>query len=82
MHSRDTSFTYFPRDELGDLRYKFFKQVIAFHPIRHILAAQDWDVRRAGAKFAVALFTFLYVDIIDATVRRGVARLRVSSDVP
>lgn len=29
--------------------------------------AQDWDVSAAGGHFILALFTFLYVDIIDAT---------------
>jgi adenine/guanine/hypoxanthine permease len=28
---------------------------------------QDWDVTAAGRHFALALFTFLYVDIIDAS---------------
>jgi AGZA family xanthine/uracil permease-like MFS transporter len=47
--------------------FAYFKQVIAFHPIEHTLAAQDWDVGKAGGHFALALFTFLYVDIVDAT---------------
>jgi AGZA family xanthine/uracil permease-like MFS transporter len=45
----------------------FFKQVVAFHPIESILAAQDWNVTAVGRHFALALFTFLYVDIIDCT---------------
>jgi adenine/guanine/hypoxanthine permease len=28
---------------------------------------QDWNVSKAGGQFALALFTFLYVDIIDCT---------------
>jgi adenine/guanine/hypoxanthine permease len=47
--------------------FDFFKQVVAFHPIHSTLAVQDWDLTSSGAHFALALFTFLYVDIIDAT---------------
>jgi adenine/guanine/hypoxanthine permease len=31
------------------------------------LVAQDWNVAGAGGQFALALFTFLYVDIVDCT---------------
>jgi adenine/guanine/hypoxanthine permease len=65
--SRNTTFTYFPHTQAGDDMFDFFKQVIAFHPIQHTLAAQDWNIAGAGGHFALALFTFLYVDIIDAT---------------
>ncbi|CAL3965541.1 unnamed protein product, partial [Diplocarpon coronariae] len=51
----------------GDRMFDFFKQVVAFHPIEKTFVAQDWDVGAAGGQFALALFTFLYVDIIDAT---------------
>ncbi|KUJ21432.1 xanthine/uracil permease family protein-like protein [Mollisia scopiformis] len=64
---RDTTFTYFPHTAEGDEMFAFFKKVVDFHPITHILAVQDWDVRGAGSHFALALFTFLYVDIVDAT---------------
>jgi adenine/guanine/hypoxanthine permease len=64
---RATSFTYFPYTVDGDDRFNFFKKVVHFHPIQNVLAAQDWDVAAAGAKFALALFTFLYVDILDCT---------------
>src|SRR6187402_1352939 len=47
--------------------FDFFKQIVAFHPIQNTLIAQDWNVTAAGGHFALALFTFLYVDIIDAT---------------
>ncbi|EXJ64421.1 hypothetical protein A1O7_00757 [Cladophialophora yegresii CBS 114405] len=33
----------------------------------HTLGAQDWDVSAAGPKLALALFTFLSVDILDCT---------------
>jgi AGZA family xanthine/uracil permease-like MFS transporter len=63
---RNTSFTYFPHTADGDSRFEFFRHVIAFHPISK-LAPQDWDLKAAGGHFALALFTFLYVDIIDCT---------------
>lgn len=47
--------------------FQYFKQIVAFHPIENTLAAQDWNVGQAGGHFALALFTFLYVDIVDAT---------------
>ncbi|KAI1468927.1 permease family-domain-containing protein [Daldinia caldariorum] len=65
---RNTSFTYFPYTEAGEERFQFFKQVIAFHPIKTVLNAQDWGLGgAAGAQFGLALITFLYVDIIDCT---------------
>ncbi|CAK7270011.1 hypothetical protein SEPCBS57363_003889 [Sporothrix epigloea] len=65
---RNTSVTYFPDTAEGDTRWDFFKQVVAFTPIKHILAVQQWDLGGAnGAHFAMALFTFLYVDIVDCT---------------
>ncbi len=64
---RSTPFTYFDYSPEGEFRWDYFKQVVGFHPIKKILNAQDWDVSAAGAQFALALFTFLYVDIIDCT---------------
>ncbi|TVY13238.1 putative xanthine/uracil permease [Lachnellula arida] len=64
---RATSFTYFPYTPEGEEMYDFFKKVVYFHPIQSSLNAQDWNVAAAGGHFALALFTFLYVDIIDAT---------------
>ncbi|KAG9186501.1 putative xanthine/uracil permease [Alternaria panax] len=64
---RGTSVTFFPYNEIGDDRFEFFKKVVDFHPINRTLNALDWDVNRAPGHFALALFTFLYVDIIDCT---------------
>ncbi|PSR97166.1 inner membrane protein yieG [Coniella lustricola] len=65
---RNTPFTYFPDTIEGDNRFNFFKKVVSFHPIIHTLNAQQWDLSGgSGASFALALFTFLYVDIIDCT---------------
>jgi AGZA family xanthine/uracil permease-like MFS transporter len=58
--------TYFPDNATGDSRFDFFKKVAYFHPIT-TLNALDWDVTKQPAHFAMALFTFLYVDIIDCT---------------
>lgn len=66
--SRDTPFTYFPNTPDGDERYKYFSKVANFHPIKHTLLQQQWNLGGdSAAKFALALFTFLYVDIIDCT---------------
>lgn len=64
---RDTTITYFPRDPIGDSRFDFFKNVVAFHPIKNTLVVQDWDLSNVGGQFALAVFTMLYVDILDAT---------------
>ncbi|KAK1594006.1 permease [Colletotrichum navitas] len=64
---RNTSITYFPYNEEGENRFNFFKNVVTFHPIERTLNVLDWDVAKNGSQFALALFTFLYVDIIDAT---------------
>lgn len=42
--------------------------MVAFHPIKQILAAQEWNLDgTTSAQFALALITFLYVDVIDCT---------------
>ena len=47
--------------------FNYFQKVVVFQPIQHLLAANDWKVTLAGRHFVLALFTFLYVDIIDAS---------------
>ncbi|KAH7129017.1 permease [Dactylonectria macrodidyma] len=64
---RGTSITYFPPTDEGDTRFNFFKRVVSVHPIERTLNVLDWDISQHGAQFALAVFTFLYVDIIDAT---------------
>ncbi|KAK6528899.1 hypothetical protein TWF694_004128 [Orbilia ellipsospora] len=64
---RNTNFTFFPNTTQGDEMFGFFKQVVTFHPIQTILTVQDWNLAGAGGQFALALFTFLYVDILDVT---------------
>jgi AGZA family xanthine/uracil permease-like MFS transporter len=67
LSRRTTSFTYFPYTADGTARFEFFKHVVAFHPIKHTLIAMDWNIPKAGTQFAIALITFLYVDIVDCT---------------
>ncbi|CAI7659186.1 unnamed protein product [Penicillium glandicola] len=64
---RTTPVTYFPHTELGNSMFDFFKQVVTFHPIKHTLLAQNWDLSGKGAEFGLAFITFLYVDILDTT---------------
>jgi AGZA family xanthine/uracil permease-like MFS transporter len=65
---RDSSVTYFPHTAAGDSMFEFFKKVVTFHPIKHVLVAQDWNITGEHAgQFALALITFLYVDVLDCT---------------
>lgn len=64
---RGTDVTYFPYTAEGDDNFDFFKQVVAFHPIRQTLDVQQWDIGSYGGQFGLALITFLYVDILDCT---------------
>jgi AGZA family xanthine/uracil permease-like MFS transporter len=65
---RDTPVTFFPHTPDGDDRFNFFKKVVTFHSIQHVLVAQDWNITGEHAgQFALALITFLYVDILDCT---------------
>ncbi|KAJ6262362.1 Efflux pump notK [Drechslerella dactyloides] len=64
---RGTNFTYFPDTVTGNTQFDFFKKVVTFHPIQTTLAVQEWNLAGAGGQFALALFTFLYVDILDVT---------------
>ncbi|CAM1510232.1 Fc.00g005670.m01.CDS01 [Cosmosporella sp. VM-42] len=64
---RNTTITYFPSTDEGNSRFAFFKQVVSFHSMSKTLNVLDWDFQTDASQFALALFTFLYVDIIDAT---------------
>lgn len=64
---RPTNVTYFPHDEQGNDSFDFFKKVVTFHKIEKTLVQQQWDLSEAGGQFGLALITFLYVDILDAT---------------
>lgn len=65
--SRHTAMTFFPDTALGDHRWQFFKKVVQFQPIDKTLNVLDWNITEEPGQFALALFTFLYVDIIDCT---------------
>ncbi|KAG6003948.1 hypothetical protein E4U21_001575 [Claviceps maximensis] len=64
---RSTPVSYFPHTEVGDAQFEFFKKVVTFHPIQKTLNVQEWNVSEYGGQFGLALITFLYVDILDAT---------------
>lgn len=65
---RNTPFTYFPYTDEGNARFDYFKEVAAFHPIEKTLNVLDFQMGGdKGYHFALALFTFLYVDLIDCT---------------
>ncbi|KAH9888640.1 purine transporter [Xylariomycetidae sp. FL2044] len=67
---RTTSVTYFPYTAVGNDSFDFFKQVVDFHKISKTLTVQQWDISQYGGEFGLALITFLYVDILDTTVRK------------
>lgn len=64
---RTTPVTYFPYTDVGNRNFDFFKKVVDFHPIQHVLNVQRWDIGSYGGQFGLALITFLYVDILDCT---------------
>ncbi|PHH87276.1 hypothetical protein CDD83_9076 [Cordyceps sp. RAO-2017] len=64
---RHTAISYFPDTDEGNARFDFFQKVIAWHPMGKMANQLDWAFSTGGSHFALALFTFLYVDIIDAT---------------
>lgn len=64
---RGTEVTYFPKGDLGNDRFEFFRKVVDFHPIQRTLNVQEWDVSGYSGAFGLALITFLYVDILDCT---------------
>ncbi|KAK6444633.1 hypothetical protein FP744_10000881 [Trichoderma asperellum] len=65
---RNTPVTYFPNTPEGDSRFSFFKRIVAWHPLSKTINQLDWGLESTSTShFILALFTFLYVDIIDAT---------------
>ncbi|KAH9054708.1 permease family-domain-containing protein [Lactarius vividus] len=62
---RGTSVTAFPYTDTGDAAFDFFKQVVNFHPIKHIGNVIDHNYM--NGKVWYALGTMLYVDILDTT---------------
>ncbi|XP_020593774.1 adenine/guanine permease AZG1 [Phalaenopsis equestris] len=63
---RRTAVTVFPDTPSGNESYAYFKKVVDFHPIRSTAGTLSFsDITRG--RFWEALFTFLYVDILDTT---------------
>ncbi|GJN40681.1 hypothetical protein PR202_gb29941 [Eleusine coracana subsp. coracana] len=63
---RGTAVTAFPNTAAGDDAFAYFKRVVDVHRIESTAGALDF--RGAGqGRFWEALFTFLYVDILDTT---------------
>ncbi|XP_027352895.1 adenine/guanine permease AZG1-like [Abrus precatorius] len=64
---RNTPVTVFPNTELGDAGYRYFKKVVDVHVIKSTAGALSFKGIMGKAAFWEALFTFLYVDILDTT---------------
>ncbi|KAJ3730897.1 permease family-domain-containing protein [Lentinula guzmanii] len=62
---RPTAVTFFPHTDAGDVLFDFFKQVVAFHPLRKVGNVIDYNY--GNPRVWYALVTFLYVDILDTT---------------
>ncbi|KAH0835626.1 permease family-domain-containing protein [Lanmaoa asiatica] len=62
---RSTAVTYFPYTDTGDQLFDFFKEVVAWHPLKYVGNALDYNYGKG--KVWYALITFLYVDILDTT---------------
>jgi adenine/guanine/hypoxanthine permease len=60
---RNTAVTYFPDTPVGDARFEYFSQVVAFEKMDMIVLPFTSDLKSAG----VALVTFLYVDFLDTS---------------
>ncbi|XP_028808621.1 adenine/guanine permease AZG1-like [Neltuma alba] len=63
---RNTSVTAFPKTEEGDSGYEYFKKVVEVHVIESTVGVLKFKGLDKGS-FWEALFTFLYVDILDTT---------------
>ncbi|KAI3771024.1 hypothetical protein L6452_02176 [Arctium lappa] len=63
---RGTSVTTFPYTELGNSAYEYFQKLIDVHTIKTTAGALNFKGLNKKA-FWEALFTFLYIDILDAT---------------
>ena len=62
---RDTSFTYFPNNDDGNDKYDYFKQVVNIHSFDKTPFALFNDIDLSNGDIWIALFTFLYVDMLD-----------------
>ena len=62
---RNTSFTYFGDSDDGNERYDYFKQVVNIHSFDKTPFALFNDIDLSNGDIWIALFTFLYVDMLD-----------------
>jgi len=60
---RNSAVTYFPDDESGNARFDYFSKVVSVEPLNLITGQFTSDI----GQVAVALFTFLYIDLLDTT---------------
>lgn len=62
---RGTAITYFPYTPLGDAKFDYFKRVVDVPNASLTAGKMNFDL--SGGAVWIALVTFLYVDIFDAT---------------
>jgi AGZA family xanthine/uracil permease-like MFS transporter len=62
---RGTPVTAFPHTDAGDAAFDFFKNVVAFRPLKYIGNSIDYNY--SNGRVWYALVTMLYVDILDTT---------------
>ncbi|KAH9979530.1 permease family-domain-containing protein [Lactifluus volemus] len=62
---RGTAVTAFPYTDEGNSAFDFFRQIVAFHPIK--LVGNVIDYNYMNPRVWYALVTMLYVDILDTT---------------
>jgi adenine/guanine/hypoxanthine permease len=62
---RGTAVTVFPYTDEGNAAFDFFKEIVTYHPIKHIGNTIDYHYRNSRVWYALA--TMLYVDILDTT---------------
>jgi adenine/guanine/hypoxanthine permease len=71
---RGTAITYFPDTPAGDARFEYFKQIVSVETLDLVVAQYTSDLGRVG----VAMFTFLYVDFLDTSVRTRLRLIEMS----
>ncbi|TIB38427.1 hypothetical protein E3P86_01634 [Wallemia ichthyophaga] len=62
---RPTPVTYFPYTDEGQSRFDFFKQVVTYRSIKQSAGVLNFDY--GDGHTWIALISFLYVDLLDAT---------------
>ena len=62
---RPTPVTYFPHTPEGDENFNFFKKVVTFRPIKQSAGVLNFNY--GTSHIWIALISFLYVDLLDAT---------------